>query len=809
MPIAANTSSIFDRHMSFLGTLTAWPSGFGSAASRLPMDDLRIFRRMSTRTRSIRRGHWHPSLSDAVAKASTVDFGDDAPVAQPVPTSPASDTTAMPDKRSELVVLLSPAVRRQPTLSAMFVATNVPVTVAGAPAIPAAVSRSYLHGSFASPRPPVLFRSVTTLTTESSASPFTLPPERVLATPATGTRSMARTAPLYDPLPSPALTHSGTTLRARSNVDEPPTPSSGPRMAFLSAPGPPLFAFALSRRRTEAISLMSAQMIADGPDQSDILAPLPNVSTGTARPSSWFAPTSTRSLFPFRLASSSASKAVSQIALRRHDASAAKDIQPEADSNNEFAIRAGNTMPQFYRGPILASGSMFIMLPPAAALDRRPAINSIWFRQSELRPTEAAAQMNRRARGTPSVAAISFQGGGPGRPAMQLIPPVNAHLMKAGSARAESRMPLRPARPEPTRKSAAALANPVRGSDRALPTSLQDARVASVEPESRARAVGLAIEWSGSIPTGIAVTGTMPIARQGQMAGYAAFRRASLVRVAASYSPTAEQMAKPGDIVSSAPARAATTSAPVTSPGALPLARSARSFPQWGADASTLSGSATRTPRTEMTSYDRSAIVPIVSSPLLAATIVAMRARHDMVLPDTSDAHSLLFTIPAQVAHGRRQATGTAVFASSSSESRFSNESNATGARATTSDAHGSAITVPWPRDFPLRLVARSVGAAGSLPHPSSVGRHRQTAMPLVVVDRAVSALSTSDDPPVAGMVPAPGHSASSRPDFNTSPPHSADHAGADHDEFGERVWREVMSRLAIERERRGFARWN
>jgi hypothetical protein len=33
--------------------------------------------------------------------------------------------------------------------------------------------------------------------------------------------------------------------------------------------------------------------------------------------------------------------------------------------------------------------------------------------------------------------------------------------------------------------------------------------------------------------------------------------------------------------------------------------------------------------------------------------------------------------------------------------------------------------------------------------------------------------------------------------------------ATADPDEIVERAWREVMSRLAIERERRGFGRWS
>jgi hypothetical protein len=115
----------------------------------------------------------------------------------------------------------------------------------------------------------------------------------------------------------------------------------------------------------------------------------------------------------------------------------------------------------------------------------------------------------------------------------------------------------------------------------------------------------------------------------------------------------------------------------------------------------------------------------------------------------------------------------------------------------------------PWRSDLPLHVVARGVAAAGSAARPGSTEPQAQAAMSIVVIDRAPSLAAAPEGPPVPAMIPGstPAMPGGVAPDASAhAPPQSA---GPDLDELGEQVWRAVMSRLAIEQERRGFGRWS
>jgi hypothetical protein len=123
----------------------------------------------------------------------------------------------------------------------------------------------------------------------------------------------------------------------------------------------------------------------------------------------------------------------------------------------------------------------------------------------------------------------------------------------------------------------------------------------------------------------------------------------------------------------------------------------------------------------------------------------------------------------------------------------------------------GSRAAIPGERrrsDLPLRAVSRdgaSVPAVGSGASDARIG----VVQPLVVA-RAGSPGSvpeSSDLRPVPDLdIPAPPIAGSRGDGASRAPVHDA---AADADEIVERAWRALMSRLAIEQERRGFGRWS
>jgi hypothetical protein len=112
---------------------------------------------------------------------------------------------------------------------------------------------------------------------------------------------------------------------------------------------------------------------------------------------------------------------------------------------------------------------------------------------------------------------------------------------------------------------------------------------------------------------------------------------------------------------------------------------------------------------------------------------------------------------------------------------------------------------------------SQSVLRRSGVTDPASrwAGRQGQVAMPLVVAARAASPVSVPYGRSVSTLMPDRGTSTSTGPRSETvtqMPPHNAGsshNAVPDTDEVVERAWREVMSRLAIEQERRGFGRWS
>jgi hypothetical protein len=122
--------------------------------------------------------------------------------------------------------------------------------------------------------------------------------------------------------------------------------------------------------------------------------------------------------------------------------------------------------------------------------------------------------------------------------------------------------------------------------------------------------------------------------------------------------------------------------------------------------------------------------------------------------------------------------------------------------------SHDTFSTEPQRSDLPLRLVSRRYGVAMPSLRSGAAGAQIDAATPMVVA-RAESLGSAPYDQPGSTLTSGPGTSADVGPRSDTSPSAPSPDSGADADDIIERAWREVMSRLAIEQERRGFGRWS
>src|SRR6516225_158981 len=124
------------------------------------------------------------------------------------------------------------------------------------------------------------------------------------------------------------------------------------------------------------------------------------------------------------------------------------------------------------------------------------------------------------------------------------------------------------------------------------------------------------------------------------------------------------------------------------------------------------------------------------------------------------------------------------------------------------SGSYNGFSTEPRRSDLPLRVAARRYDAATPSIRSSAAGAQVLVPTPIAVV-RAESPGSALYDPAASAVMPGPGTSVDVGPRSDTSPPAPSPDSGADADDIIERTWREVMSRLAIEQERRGFGRWS
>jgi hypothetical protein len=110
--------------------------------------------------------------------------------------------------------------------------------------------------------------------------------------------------------------------------------------------------------------------------------------------------------------------------------------------------------------------------------------------------------------------------------------------------------------------------------------------------------------------------------------------------------------------------------------------------------------------------------------------------------------------------------------------------------------------------DLPLRVASRRYDAA--TPSVRSSAAAAQVLVPTsVAVARAESPGSALYDPAASAVVPDSGIPLDVGPRSDTSLSAPSPDSGADADDIIERAWREVMSRLAIEQERRGYGRWS
>jgi hypothetical protein len=116
--------------------------------------------------------------------------------------------------------------------------------------------------------------------------------------------------------------------------------------------------------------------------------------------------------------------------------------------------------------------------------------------------------------------------------------------------------------------------------------------------------------------------------------------------------------------------------------------------------------------------------------------------------------------------------------------------------------------TEPQRSDLPLRLPTRRYGVAMPSLRSDAAGAQIDAATPMLVA-RAESLGSAPYDQPGSPPMAGPGKSVDVGPRFDTSAPTPPSGSEADADDIIERAWREVMSRLAIEQERRGYGRWS
>jgi hypothetical protein len=116
--------------------------------------------------------------------------------------------------------------------------------------------------------------------------------------------------------------------------------------------------------------------------------------------------------------------------------------------------------------------------------------------------------------------------------------------------------------------------------------------------------------------------------------------------------------------------------------------------------------------------------------------------------------------------------------------------------------------TEPQRSDLPLRLPTRRYGVAMPSLRSGAARAQIDAATPMLVA-RAESLRSAPYDQPGSTLMPGPGTSVDVGPRSDTSPSAPSPDSGTDADDIIERAWREVMSRLAIEQERRGYGRWS
>ena len=124
-----------------------------------------------------------------------------------------------------------------------------------------------------------------------------------------------------------------------------------------------------------------------------------------------------------------------------------------------------------------------------------------------------------------------------------------------------------------------------------------------------------------------------------------------------------------------------------------------------------------------------------------------------------------------------------------------------------TSGLHNPFSMAPPRSDLPLSMASRRHAAAMAVAGSSAAGGRGPVPMPLVVA-RAASPGSAPYDQPVSALMAGHETSVGVGPVSDT-PKHTSPHdSEADVDEIVERAWHALMSRLAIEQERRGFGRW-
>jgi hypothetical protein len=116
--------------------------------------------------------------------------------------------------------------------------------------------------------------------------------------------------------------------------------------------------------------------------------------------------------------------------------------------------------------------------------------------------------------------------------------------------------------------------------------------------------------------------------------------------------------------------------------------------------------------------------------------------------------------------------------------------------------------TVPQRSDLTLRVVSRRSSVAMPSFHSGAAGAQIHAAMP-VVLARAESLGSAPYDRPDSALMPRLETLVDVGPRADTLARALPHDSAADADEIVERAWREVMTRLAIEQERRGFGRWS